>query len=104
MVKSAFDMLIFEIMQGRIIKSTGQHYWIQYGAEVAKGILRAQLRLDQKKTTNPLAVGDMVEFNLNADGEAQIQAVLLRTNYLIRKSVNLSKQIHVLASNIDLAV
>lgn len=91
-------------MQGRIIKSTGQHYWIQHGSNIIKGILRGHMRLEGRKTTNPIAVGDWVEFNLNSDNDAQIKTLLPRTNYLIRKSVNLSKQVHILASNIDLAV
>jgi ribosome biogenesis GTPase len=91
-------------MQGRVIKSTGQHYWIQQDSKIIKAVLRGQMRLEGRKTTNPLAVGDWVEFNLNSDNDAQIQTLLPRTNYLIRKSVNLSKQVHILASNIDLAV
>ncbi|MDN5627495.1 MAG: ribosome small subunit-dependent GTPase A, partial [Weeksellaceae bacterium] len=53
--------------------------------------------------TNPLAVGDEVEFSLEQDDVAWITKIFPRKNYLIRKSVNLSKEAHIIASNIDIA-
>ena len=55
------------------------------------------------KSTNPLAVGDFVEFELEEKDERQgiIQAIEDRKNYIVRKSVNLSKRVHIIASNMD---
>jgi ribosome biogenesis GTPase len=59
--------------------------------------------LIKTRLTNPLAVGDFVEFQLEQDDIAWITKIEPRRNYLIRKSVNLSKEAHIIASNIDLA-
>ena len=58
------------------------------------------------KSTNPLAVGDFVEFELEEKDERQgiIQAIEDRKNYIVRKSVNLSKRVHIIASNMDQAL
>jgi len=56
------------------------------------------------KTTNPIAVGDKVEFEMEEDGRGVIHAIEERKNYIIRKSINLSKQSHILAANIDQAI
>lgn len=53
------------------------------------------------KSTNPVAVGDEVEFELEEEGTGVIKNVLSRKNYIIRKSTNLSKRSHILAANID---
>ena len=98
------DTFLYLIVQGRIIKSTGQHYWILSSGSIYQGVLRGSIRLEGRKTTNPLAVGDLVNFKLHPTDEAIITDILPRSNYLIRKSVNLSKQTHILASNMDLAV
>ena len=57
----------------------------------------------KNRLTNPLAVGDIVEFQLEQDHIAWITKIEARKNYLIRKSVNLSKESHIIASNIDIA-
>jgi ribosome biogenesis GTPase len=56
------------------------------------------------KVTNPVAVGDQVVFDLEADGNGIIHTILPRTNYLIRRSTRKAAFGHILASNIDLAV
>ena len=58
------------------------------------------------KSTNPLAVGDFVEFELEEKDERQgiIQTIEDRKNYIVRKSVNLSKRVHIIASNMDQAL
>ncbi len=55
------------------------------------------------KTTNPVAVGDVVEVEVNPDG-AVINRIEDRKNYIIRKSTNLSKEAHIIAANVDQAV
>ena len=68
-------------------------------------IIRGKLRIQGIKSTNPVAVGDMVEYSISENSETGvIKNVLNRKNYIIRKSTNLSKQTHILAANIDQAV
>ena len=65
-------------------------------------VLRGKIRLKGSSATNPVAVGDNVEYE--SDGEsAAITAVLPRRNYIIRKSTNLSRQSHIIAANLDRA-
>jgi ribosome biogenesis GTPase len=66
--------------------------------------LKGKIRLEDRKTTNPVAVGDIVELQMDADGSNQIVTILPRKNYIIRKSINLSKQAHIIASNLDQAI
>ena len=64
------------------------------------------MRLKGIKSTNPVAVGDRVIFEVENNSikpEGRIIEVEERKNYIIRKSVNLSRQTHIIASNIDLA-
>ncbi|MBC7862237.1 MAG: ribosome small subunit-dependent GTPase A [Bacteroidia bacterium] len=92
-------------MTGVVVKSTGSWYIIRddkgkrYECRMA-----GKIRLDNRKTTNPVAVGDIVHFDTEADGKGVIRKIDPRKNYIIRKSINLSKQGHILASNIDQAV
>lgn len=65
--------------------------------------IRGKFKLIKTRLTNPLAVGDFVEFQLEADDVAWITKIEPRKNYLIRKSVNLSKEAHIIASNLDIA-
>lgn len=67
-------------------------------------VLKGKIRLEGRKTTNPIAVGDMVDFELEDNGEASIKIIHPRRNYIIRKSINLSKQAQIIASNLDQAV
>ena len=56
------------------------------------------------KSTNPIAVGDVVDFDFEVTNDKKtgiINTIHNRKNYIVRKSVNLSKQIHIIASNID---
>lgn len=91
-------------MRGLVIKSTGSWYTLRddNGNEFEARI-RGKFRLNQIKHTNPLAVGDFVDFELDKDNIAVITKIQERQNYIIRKSVNLSKRTHIIASNIELA-
>ena len=93
-------------MQGLITKSTGSWYQVQtpegekYNCRI-KGIFRTK----GIRTTNPLAVGDVVDFEPEPEQETGVISHLHpRKNYIIRKSVNLSKQGHILAANLDQAL
>lgn len=92
-------------MEGIVAKSTGKQYkvWLDNQLEV-QASLKGGLRLLDIKSTNPLAVGDIVDVEQAPTGEYLISKIHERTNYLIRKSINLSKQTHIIASNIDLSV
>ena len=66
--------------------------------------VKGNFRLKGIRTTNPVAVGDWVTYEKNREGFAFITAIRERRNYIIRKSINLSKQAHILATNIDLTL
>ena len=66
--------------------------------------IKGNFRLKGIRTTNPVAVGDVVNYEVNQEGFAFITTIQERRNYIIRKSINLSKQAHILATNLDLVV
>ena len=92
-------------MTGIVYKSTGS--W--YSVKSEKGVffecrIKGKFRIQGIKSTNPIAVGDRVEFDLESSNNTEtgvIRTIHPRTNYIVRKSVNLSKQTHIIASNID---
>lgn len=92
-------------MTGLVIRTTGSWYKIlpspAPNAEVVDGRLRGNYRLRGNKQTNPVAVGDYVDYEMQADGTAVISEVHDRRNYIVRRATKLSKQTHVIASNID---
>lgn len=93
--------------KGLVLKSTGSFYSVK-DLETNKTvtcIVRGKLRIQGIKSTNPVAVGDMVVFETPDNTETGIiKDVLDRKNYIIRKSTNLSKQTQILAANIDQAI
>lgn len=95
------------MMKGRVIKSTGS--WYQVALEndlIVSCRLRGKFKLDDKKVTNPIAVGDWVEVEEvdEVRQEGIIAGILPRDNYIIRKSPKKTAHGHLLASNIDLAI
>ena len=95
------------------MKNAGSHYmlsmlpeWMPFPA-----VLKGRIRLKSNDSTNPVAMGDRVRFEAEADSAgditlthpALITEILDRKNYVIRKSTNLSRQSHVIAANIDMA-
>lgn len=92
-------------LHGLVIKSTGSWYQVleQETKMVFEARIRGKFKLLKTRLTNPLAVGDRVSFQLEQDDIAWITKIEPRKNYLIRKSVNLSKEAHIIASNIDVA-
>ncbi len=92
-------------MKGVVIKSTGSWYTVlSENKIVLECRIKGLFRIKDIKTTNPIAVGDKVELELEEDGKGVIHAIAERKNYIIRKSINLSKQSHILAANIDEAL
>jgi ribosome biogenesis GTPase len=90
-------------MKGRVIKSTGSWYAVMdHHMHVLECRMKGNIRLKGSRSTNPIAVGDVVEFDIEAGtGQGVISSIEDRKNYIIRKSINLSKKSHVLAANID---
>lgn len=95
-------------MKGVVVKSTGSWYLVR---ELDRGKLydcriKGKFRVAGIKSTNPLAVGDFVSFEPEEKDEGQgiIDGIEDRKNYIIRKSVNLSKRVHIIAANMDQAL
>lgn len=85
-----------------VIKSTGSWYDVrQDDGQVIPCRLRGQFRIKGIKSTNPVVVGDHVTIEMEQDGTGTIVGIEPRRNYIERKSTNLSKISHVIASNID---
>lgn len=91
--------------QGVVKKSTGSWYEvITDSGDSVSCTIRGKIRLKGMRTTNPVAVGDEVVFERNEDGTGVITRIKPRRNYIVRKSVNLSHDAHILAANIDQAM
>ena len=91
-------------MTGTVYKSTGSWYWVKHEDVLYKCRIKGKFRLKGIKSTNPIAVGDKVDFDLetkNNEETGVITEIHERENFIVRKSVNLSKQTHIIASNID---
>ena len=106
--------------QATVVKHTGSHYLLSRLPEwdIFPAVLRGKIRLKGSTATNPVAVGDIVDFEaempedvavedlssyVNSENPAVITSVTPRKNYIIRKSTNLSRQSHIIAANLDRA-
>jgi len=93
-------------MTGLVYKSTGSWYTVKtLNGKVYQCRIKGKFRLKGIKSTNPIAVGDFVNFELETKNNTVtgvIHRIQERKNYIIRKSVKLSKQTHIIATNIDL--
>lgn len=92
-------------MTGTVYKSTGSWYTVKTeNGKTYECRIKGKFRLKGIKSTNPIAVGDHVDFELDTKSDnvtGIINRIHDRKNYIVRKSVNLSKQTHIIASNID---
>ncbi len=87
-----------------VIKSTGSWYIVRLeDGRLVECRIRGKFRMEGIRTTNPVAVGDVVQVAESQDGYV-ITRIDRRKNYIIRKSTNLSKESHILASNVDQAL
>lgn len=92
-------------MKALIIKSTGSWYWAKdENGQVFQCRLRGRLRIEDLKTTNPVAVGDVVFLEQKNDGSYVIADIEPRRNCVIRKATRTSRQKHIIAANLDLSV
>ena len=91
--------------KGIVYKSTGSWYTVVTNqGEVHQCRIKGRFRIQGIKSTNPVAVGDIVQFELDTKSDeitGIITTIEERKNYIVRKSVNLSKQTHIIAANID---
>lgn len=96
-----------------VVKNAGSHFYLSELPEWKPfaAVLKGKVRLRGSSATNPVAVGDHVCYEVDDDNlmpdeqhPAAITAVLDRSNYVIRKSTNLSRQSHVIAANLDQAI
>ncbi len=95
-----------------VVKNAGSHYLLSElpAWDVFPAVLRGKIRLKQSVVTNPIAVGDVVRYEmdpghsgLDPESPAVITEILPRRNYVIRRSTNLSRQAHIIAANVDRA-
>lgn len=91
--------------KGRVIKSTGKWYIVRFdGGEQISCRIRGKMRLDGLRSTNPVAVGDEVwVIRQEKEDTGVIQKIEGRKNFIVRKSINLSKKTQILAANVDRA-
>lgn len=91
-------------MKGLVVKNTGSWYQVATDdGQLVDSKIKGNFRLKDIRTTNPIAVGDRVIIEKNPEGTAFITEIEERKNYIIRRSSNLSKQSHIIASNLDQA-
>ena len=93
-------------MRGIVTKSTGSWYLVRNEkGEHIEARLAGKIRLEGRRSTNPVVVGDWVVYEMEPnENKGVIQQIEPRKNYIIRRSLNLSKQTHILAANIDQAI
>lgn len=93
-------------MIGIVIKNTGSHYLVETDDKLQVPCkIKGNFRIKGIRTTNPVAVGDVVEIGSpGPDGMAYITKIEPRRNYIIRRASNLSKEAHIIAANVDQAV
>ncbi|HRN40544.1 MAG TPA: ribosome small subunit-dependent GTPase A, partial [Vicingus sp.] len=92
-------------MKGIVVKSTGSWYHVKLeNGIVVEARIQGKFRLKGIRTTNPVAVGDVVTTRKDENDNVVITEIADRTNYIIRKSINLSKHSHIIAANIDQAI
>ncbi len=90
-------------MRGIVLKSTGRWYNILLESkEIIQASIKGKLRIEGLKTTNPVAAGDEVEIEQEGS-DLTIKSIVPRKNYIVRKATNLSKQMQIIASNVDRA-
>ena len=102
---STFNFQLSINMRGVVIKNTGSWYTVRTddGRDIESKI-KGNFRLKDIRTTNPVAVGDRVDIDINTEGTAFITKIEDRKNYIIRRASNLSKQSHIIAANVDQAM
>jgi len=96
--------LNFNMLTGLVIKSFGKSHYVKTDKGVITCSLKGNLRILGVRSANPVAVGDRVAITLESAEKGIINEVFDRKNYIIRRSINLSREVQVIAANVDLAV
>ncbi len=93
-------------VKGRVVKNLGSRYLVRIddSGEMLECRAKGSFRIKGIRTTNPVAVGDIVEISQRDADSSYITSILPRKNYIIRRASNLSKESHILASNLDQAI
>ena len=94
------------MIQGTVIKSTGSWYTVRRTDtnEIVKCRILGKFRLGDMVLTNPVAVGDIVQFIIEEEGKGMIKKIMPRTNYVARQSPRRKHDVHLLAANVDQAM
>lgn len=93
------------MIEGRVVKNTGSSYVVKTSTgEEYPCRIKGNFRIKGIRSTNPVAVGDIVKITHASDDAFYIKEILPRRNYIIRRASNLSKESHILATNIDKAI
>ena len=101
---STFHISNLSFLKGLVIKNTGSWYTVRTDdGRTIESKIKGNFRLKGIRSTNPVAVGDIVHIAINQEGTAFITDIEDRRNYIIRRSQNLSKQSHIIAANVDQA-
>lgn len=91
-------------MNGLVVKNSGSWYLVKTDAgRLVECKIKGSFRIKDIRTTNPIAIGDRVNFEQIDETSGLIYEICDRRNYIIRRSSNLSKHAHVIAANLDLA-
>lgn len=89
-------------MIGLVVKSTGSSFFVKTDdGQFYECRVKGNFRIKGIKSTNPVAVGDRVSFDVMPDGIGWITQIEDRRNYIVRRPANLSKQLHIIAANLD---
>lgn len=107
-IKQKREGLPAQVRVGTVVRNTGSSYIVRFDDDAepheANCIVKGKFRISGIRTTNPVAVGDRVEVSHREGDTDFISAILPRRNYVVRRASNLSKESHILASNIDIAM
>ena len=103
-MKSLNKQQPMESFLGTVLRSTGSWYEVLHEGERYQCRIRGKLRLKGIRSTNPVVVGDVVRVEEDEQGGYVISAIEPRRNYIIRRASNLSKESHIIAANIDMAL
>lgn len=91
-------------LSGTVVRATGSWYEVLHDGETVRCRIRGKLRLRGVRSTNPVVVGDRVACEADEAGDWVIVDIAPRTNYVIRRASNLSKESHIIAANVDRAL
>ena len=89
---------------GTVVRATGSWYEVRHDGETVRCRMRGRLRLQGRRSTNPVVVGDEVACEADDGGDYVIADIAPRRNYVIRRASNLSKESHIIAANVDRAL